>query len=54
MKPDLWLSQNLFFEWTGANLPDIRARAREGDREARQGLELAICLGGVLSVEVSE
>jgi hypothetical protein len=52
LRPDLWQSQNRFFEWVGTKLPDIRARAGAGDPQARRGMELADRLGKHLSIEV--
>jgi hypothetical protein len=54
LRPDLWQSQNLFFEWVRSKLPAIRARAGESDQEALRGMELARRLGDHLSVEVRD
>ncbi len=52
LKPDLWQSQNLFFEWVSSQLPETRDRARSGGKDALKMMELAGLLGDYLSVEV--
>ena len=54
LRPDLWRSQNRFYEWVNTRLPEIRVRAEAGDTEALRCLQLADRVAEHLAVEVPE